>query len=173
MQECRIVVERPQRDSLTADRLREVLAYNHETGGFTWRIKVSGRTVGEIAGGVDERGYVRIVVDGHRYKAHRLAWLYVHGKWPEGVIDHINCDFSDNRISNIRDIPQAANTQNRRKAHKNNRQGLIGAHRDKTRFRSSIHVGGRQIFLGMFDTAEDAHHAYLDAKRQLHEGCTL
>lgn len=158
---------------LTAERLSEVLAYDQSNGAFTWLVKVSGRRVGDKAGGIDEHGYIRIVVDGLRYKAHRLAWLYVNGDWPGGDIDHINGDRSDNRISNLRDIPHAANTQNRRKAHKNNGTGLLGAHRDRNSFKSSIHSDGKQIFLGMFDTAEEAHQAYLKAKRRLHEGCTI
>jgi hypothetical protein len=91
---------------LTQDRLKEVLDYNPETGVF-----VSLETGDSI--GCNDEGYVRITMkDRSKHYAHRLAWLYVHGKWPEGDIDHIDRNKSNNAISNLRDVPRAINIFN-------------------------------------------------------------
>ena len=89
---------------LTAQRLREALHYDPETGVFTWATAVSSKTVpGARAGNQHIAGYFRIRLDGYSYKAHRLAWLYMTGAWPAECIDHINRNNSDNRFSILRE----------------------------------------------------------------------
>jgi len=77
---------------LTQSQLRHRLRYNQRTGVFTWRnpSKYRPEYKGRVAGSMDGSGYVQIYVDGVGYKAHRLAWLYVHGCWPPHLIDHKN-----------------------------------------------------------------------------------
>jgi hypothetical protein len=89
-------------DKLTAERLRERLHYDAETGVFTRRVGSGHAHAGDMAGSVHSTGYVRIGIDGGKYTAHCLAWLYVHGVWPSDQIDHINRNRSDNRIANLR-----------------------------------------------------------------------
>jgi hypothetical protein len=89
--------------SLTAERLREQLRYDAETGVFTRRVESGHACVGDVAGSVHSTGYVRIGIDGWKYTAHHLAWLYVHGVWPSDQIEHINRKRSDNRIANLRE----------------------------------------------------------------------
>jgi hypothetical protein len=88
---------------LTAERLRERLRYDAETGAFTRRVGSSNARAGDMAGSVHSTGYVRISIDGGKYTAHHLAWLYVHGVWPSDQIEHINGKRSDNRIANLRE----------------------------------------------------------------------
>ncbi len=163
--------------SLTAERLRSLLSYNAETGVFVWLVSVSGRIkVGDIAGNVDRRGYRLIGCDGKAYKAHRLAWLWQHGAWPKDQIDHIDGDKSNNRLTNLREATNTENQQNKRRARLDNKStGLIGAkiHRKTGKYMASIGVNKRRIYLGLYDTAELAHNAYITAKRELHPGCTL
>src|SRR3546814_17829041 len=83
------VKDRQNRRDLTAERLREILAYCPENGTFRWIEAASGRRVGEIAGTLDHHGYICICVAGTDYRAQRMAWLYATGKWPEEV-DHCN-----------------------------------------------------------------------------------
>lgn len=166
----------PRLKSLSQEGLKAVLDYNLESGLFHWRTYTSGQIrAGDVAGGLSAFGYVRVKINGKRYMAHRLAWLYIHGNWPQGDIDHINGDKTDNRIANLRDVPAVTNQQNRRAATKRNATGFLGvsARSDRQGFRAQIYVNKRQVFLGNFDTAESAHAAYLLAKRSLHEGCSI
>jgi hypothetical protein len=104
-------------------------------------------------------------------RAHRLAWLYVHGHLPFGSIDHINGIRSDNRLCNIRIATKSENNQNLKKAQKNNKStGLLGAFYNKRAncFISQIVINRKQIFVGRFKTKEYAHNAYIQAKRNLH-----
>ena len=99
--------------ALTHERLLEVLDYCPESGTFFWRYPRKG--VHRLsAGGVHKQtGYVRLTIDKDLMLAHRVAWFYVTGKWPEEVIDHINGDRADNRFSNLRQASIAENLQNR------------------------------------------------------------
>ena len=92
-----------KQDKLTAERLRERLHYDAETGVFTRRFGSGHARAGDMAGTVHRTGYVRISIDGGKYTAHHLAWLYVHGVWPSDQIEHINRKRSDNRIANLRE----------------------------------------------------------------------
>ena len=154
-------------------RLRELLDYDAETGRFVWRQANKRVKAGAVAGYVGNDGYVRIRASGTRFLAHRLAWFYVHGTWPTGEIDHINGDRSDNRIANLRDVSRLTNRQNMRRAQADNRSGLLGVSLANNRCKASIRSGGKNHHLGYFASPEAAHAAYVAAKRQTHEGCTL
>lgn len=156
---------------LDAEQLRERLHYDPETGVFTWKTSRFARYVGKPAGIAGRHGYNRIMIDRQTYQAHRLAWLHVYGHWPKGVIDHINRVRDDNRISNLREISLSFNQHNSTKS-RGGRSGLIGAIWDeaKQRFFSRIKVNGKHHYLGSFETAQEAHLAYMAAKRKLHPG---
>lgn len=162
---------------LTADSLREYASYDPCTGIFVRKKSVSGKNgrAGSICGGLSFCGHIRMKVHRKEYFAHRLAWLYVHGEWPKQQIDHINGIKTDNRIENLRDVPSAVNTQNIKQPRRTNKTGFLGVHKvSRTTFRACIgHGGGPQLDLGTFTSAQDAHNAYLKAKRLLHEGCTI
>ncbi len=176
------------RQALTADRLRELLRYDPETGVFTWLDRpesdfatrhgwriYQGQFAGTVAGTPDLKGYVLIRVLGTYYKAHRLAWLYMTGAWPEQHIDHKNGVKNDNRFANLRDVGRATNMENQRRASSRNSTGLLGVspHRKTGKFCAFIKANGANRYLGLYPTPELAHAAYVEAKRQLHEGCTL
>lgn len=162
--------------SLTPDRLRELLHYDPETGAFTWRVNRPPRAkAGDSPRSPTRAGYFRASIDGRLHYLHRLAWLYVFGEWPCGSVDHINGDVQDNRISNLRDVSHSTNLQNLRSARADNKLGLLGVHvrRDTGRYSASIYVNKRHVSLGCFDCPVEAHEAYIIAKRKHHEGCTL
>jgi hypothetical protein len=161
---------------LTVERVREALLYDAENGIFNWRAsRVPGRD-GTKAGSLNKHsGYIHMWVDGRSYQAHRLVWFYVFGEWPRGDIDHINGVRDDNRLCNLRSVTRSTNCENQRRAKSTNRVGLLGVSmRENGKFRAAITcAGGRRIRLGQFETREQAHEAYLSAKRKFHEGCTL
>jgi hypothetical protein len=159
---------------LTVERLREALDYNPENGKFTWKYKITTNTkMWRAAGYLDTKGYWRIKLDGYQHRAHRLAWFYVNGEWPPMDLDHINGIKSDNRIENLRLATASLNGENLRGARKDNKSGLLGVITREGFFQSKIHVKGKNIYLGSFSSAQEAHNAYLLAKRKLHEGCTI
>lgn len=161
-------------NDLTAARLRELLSYDPETGLFRWKINQRPERAKDPAGTINKRlGYVVIQVGGKLRYAHRLAWLYCTGAWPAGSIDHINGDKADNRRANLRDVSHAVNCANQHRAQ--GRAGMLGAvwtERTKN-WRGVITRDDKQVHLGYFATPEEAHAAYLEAKRRLHEGCTI
>lgn len=163
------------RCDLTAERAREMLHYNADTGVLTWKVSVRSVRKGDVAGTINARGYRLIKLDGARYRAHRLAWLITNGTWPSDEVDHINGQKDDNSIANLRDVSRSVNSQNQRRARSDSRSGLLGVRFDKSRgnWRAGIGVDGKELSLGRFDTPEAAHDVYVDAKRQLHAGCTL
>jgi hypothetical protein len=130
--------------------------------------------VGDIAGNIDN-GRVKIWIDNKRYYAHRLAFLYVYGEFPCDKIDHFNGNPTDNSIKNLRNADNQLNNENLVKAYKNNLTGLLGVgfNKRKKRFIARIMVNRKSIFLGYFDCAENAHKAYVEAKRKYHPGCTI
>lgn len=160
---------------LTQNKLKELLHYDPGTGVFTWLIQASKNVhVGDLAGCLDRyNGYARICFCGVSYLAHRLAWLYMTGKWPEEGIDHRNGIRSDNRWENLREASGSLNQQNRRKANKNSTTGLIGVQRARKGFAAQIWLAGKRRCIGIYPTPELAHKAYLKVKRDIHLGCTI
>jgi hypothetical protein len=155
---------------LTAERLREVLHYDPETGVFLWRAALSSKTVpGTRAGQLKPSGYRYIGLFGGRYPEHRLAYLYTEGNWPDDEVDHLNLVKDDNRYKNLRPCSHAENHQNRGLS-RANQSGIVGVgwHKLRGRWRSCITVGGKQCHLGLFDSPDEAHAAYLSAKARLH-----
>lgn len=164
--------------TLTAERARALLDYDPETGGFTrkprprsdfnshnafatWNTQHAWRpaTTNTIV-----NGYLRISIDGHEYRAHRVAWLVVHGYWPKHI-DHIDGDRSNNRIANLRDVTNRENCRNM-KIGRRNKTGVLGVYRRGNRWVASIRSGSKNQHLGYFDTKNDAVHARKAAERE-------
>ena len=153
---------------LTADRLRELLHYDQETGLFTWHPTTSKKTRGKRGGHPNDIGYLLLGVDSNSYRVHRLAWLYVHGHWPIGDLDHINGNPADNRITNLREATAAQNLANSRKPI-TNRSGYKGVswHSGAKKWQAHIRHNGRRIYLGLFTDPAVAHAAYCQAAQKL------
>lgn len=160
---------------LTAARLRELFAYDGDTGVFH-RLTSRGPTKpGPVTPCFDSHGYQVIRVDYKLYRAHRLAWLYMHGCWPSGDIDHIDGNRANNRAENLRDVTRSENCQNLRAAQAHSTTGILGVSKvDKSsQWRARISANGSTKHLGCFPSQEAAHAAYLAAKRGLHPAGTL
>lgn len=147
-------------------RLRSTLSYDGETGDFFWIKLMRGTRVGQKAGYRTKGGRVEIRVDGKLYYAHRLAWFFVHGKWPR-EIDHINRDQSDNRIKNLREATSSENNANQKLSVRNT-SGKKGVHWHSglKKWRARIRVRGRYHSLGCYSDLSNAHEAYAAAAKK-------
>lgn len=147
---------------LTAQRLRELLHYNPETGIFTRPASLR-----RAAGSVKKDGYRQISVGGKKHYAHRLAWLYMHDEWPD-VIDHINGTRDDNRAANLRNVSHSGNNQNVPKYFNGSEGRPMGVTRHQGKWMAQIQHKRQHIYIGVFDSASEASRAYLERKRLLH-----
>ena len=154
---------------LTLQRLQELLRYEPMTGNFYWLTKRPGTKIGSVAGGLTTKGYVVIRIDNHGYKAHRLAWMYIHGTWPAEHIDHIDGDRSNNRLTNLREATETQNKYNMGLSPLNTsgRKGVKPT-KNKSRYVASIRINGKLVHLGVYDTLELASEAYEKAAKNLH-----
>lgn len=154
---------------LTAERVRELLAYDADTGEFSWRVNRSNVKAGSKAGNANKAiGYVQIGIDGRLHFAHRLAFLHHTGECPR-FVDHINHDRADNRWDNLRAATRVGNNVNRAMPDANT-SGTQGVHfcKDTRRWRAVMSVNNRPKHLGRFDTRMEAAAAYATAMLATH-----
>lgn len=132
---------------LTQSELKERYSYNPRTGQFYSFAK--GEPVGYPSVYMGTPRSIVIRIKGHNYKAQNLAWLYVNGVWPSGIIDHENGNPLDNRLDNLRDIPRRENARNMAIS-KRNKTGIVGVQwfKKRQRWLATIGVGGRPKWLG-------------------------
>ena len=158
-------------NEIPAERLRELLRYDPDTGHFTrLTVRRKGRwRAGDLTGHkANARRYCLVSVDGEQYFAHRLAWLWMTGLWPTRNLDHINHCESDNRWGNLREATKSQNGANMHR-HRDNITGVKGVYYDKTRKKFVAHLmKNRQVVLHKrFATIEDAHSAYVAKAKEL------
>jgi len=154
---------------ITASRLRELVFYDESSGDIRWIVKKGPKNPGDLAGYLRSDGYIYIRLDGVLYSAHRIAWLYMNGSFPDSCVDHKNGIKNDNRKENLRSASMQENMRNRG-TQKNNTSGFkgVGFHKVSGRWKSSIKVNGKSIQLGFFKTPEEAHLAYCIACKKYH-----
>lgn len=166
-------------DEAQTMEVKRLLAYDPDTGLFTWNVARPGGlcSAGARAGSIKKGGYRQIMVCGKRVQEHRLAFLFMEGRMPDPMldVDHVNGQTDDNRWSNLRLVTVAMNMQNQRRARTGKNGNQLGAywHKRVQRWQAAIMVNGRLIHVGYFDSEEEAHAAYIERKRQLHPGCTI
>lgn len=148
---------------LTQQLLKQILDYSAETGAFTWLVDSGKARKGHSAGRLKADGYREIGINGKVYRAHRLAFLWMTGEMPADRVDHINRDPDDNRWTNLRPCSQAENCLNRG-ARRDGTSRFLGVSRSGSRWRAQLKMKGKKASLGYFDTEEEAHQAYVDAK---------
>jgi len=152
--------------------LRKHLSYNCDSGEFFWIYSSCNQVKqGSLAGHAHVTGYIYIQVNGERYRAHRLAWLYMHGKFPENNIDHKNGNPADNRICNLREATFSENSMNT-KLRSDNSSGIKGVswNKAKSKWNARITVRGRRRCLGYFDDIQDAATCYSCASKKTPQG---
>lgn len=152
---------------ITQEYLKSILDYNQNTGIFTWKVNKSKRSnIGNVAGWLDG-GYTKIEIDNKPYKAHRLAWLYVYGEMPKHLIDHINNDRSNNKISNLREATYQENNENY-KTPKTNKSGVknVSWYKQLNKWVVSISIKGVKKTIGYFDDLEFAELVAIEARNK-------
>jgi len=143
---------------ITQDYLKQLLAYDPGTGVFVRKTtRASNAQLGDVAGWVNERRYRLIKIDNITHRVHRLAWLYVYGKFPTNEIDHINHDRSDNRIANLREATSHENSLNK-ELQARNTSGVNGVtwRKMEKKWCAQIGVNGETLHLGRFINFDDA-----------------
>lgn len=158
------------KDKITQERLIELFNYDLETGLFSRKVKIGNnckmdRPVGRISTG----GYLMCKIDGVYYTHHRLAWLYVYGKWPLDQLDHIDCNKLNNSILNLREASRSQNMCNKNKM-SHNTSGYKGVFWDKQsqKWKAQITINKKQKCLGRFDCPKKAYEVYCEKAKELH-----
>lgn len=164
---------------ITRELVDELLSYDQLTGVFTWKHKDrkhfksnsswsqwNTRYSGKVAGSKKtDSGYIIISINKTLFRAHRLAWLLVHGTMPRHEIDHINGRRDDNSMANLRDVPKMENVKNKRLL-KNNKSGYHGITKHPNgKFRVKGYMKDAQVHLGYFSSLKDAILARKDFER--------
>lgn len=155
---------------LPAEYLRRILNYDPETGAFTWAEKIARKVVvGSVAGSLNHHGYIHISIGGRPYPAHRLAFVYMTGEWPVGMLDHRDTNKSNNAWANLRPATTSQNAMNTRRR-SDNVSGFKGVcwRRAKGKWQARIKIHGSTRTLGSYDTPEAAHEAYVAAAKVVH-----
>lgn len=153
--------------ALTQEYLKSILDYDFDTGVFTWKVNKAQRTkIGDVAGW-SYNGYREIEINNKKYKAHRLAWLYVHGEMPKNLIDHIDGDRSNNKISNLREATYQENSENY-KTPKTNKSGVknVSWYKNLNKWVVSISVKKTAKTIGYYDDLELAELVAVEARNK-------
>lgn len=154
---------------LTVERLKEALTYNPDDGLFRWKSPKSNRvSAGTVAGSPNGLGYIYITLDWKKYRAHRLAWLYTTGCWPDTELDHIDGNRSNNRWDNLRPSNRTLNTLNQKDTRSlKSKSGIRGVTITSGGYEARITVYGEAKNLGRFDDPVAASEAYESARLNL------
>jgi hypothetical protein len=159
---------------LSREQVESLLAYDAESGTLSWKVAIGSVAKGKVVTCTSSDGYLRVRINKRLYLAHRVIWLLMTGEWPE-IVDHLDGDGKNNSWINLRSGSFKTNNENLKKAQSNSRTGLLGVQyrEDRNGFFAEIKHNRKKVYLGSFPTAEEAHEAYLKAKRALHLGCTI
>jgi hypothetical protein len=132
----------------TQDQVKKL--FKCERGGLVRAVTCKSSKAGSIAGTKTAKGYIRVSVDGKRYNAHGLVFLYHHGYMPK-FIDHINGIRDDNRIENLRECTESENGMNRKKIKGcSSKYKGVSWNRSSKKWKSSIKLNGKAVSLGEF-----------------------
>lgn len=165
-------------NNLSADLIRIKFDYDQSSGVLSYsgreRSHLSpsqrSRRTGKPAGWPDTHGHLNIKIGRADYLLHRVIWLHQHGIWPTGVIDHIDGDKKNNRLSNLRLTDQSRNCQNVKSCYSNNKSGVLGVTKGYTdgTWAVNIRVNSKGIHLGTYHDKDFASKVYLNAKFLVH-----
>lgn len=150
---------------MTPALVRELFDYDPESGLFSRRKSIKRWAAGSCAGSMRKDGYMAIKVNEKSYPAHRLAWLWMTGELPDGEIDHIDLNKSNNRWTNLRLASKSNNCANCRPRRRLGK--LKGAYyrSSMNKWHAQIRAKGTIYHLGFYESEELAHAAYMAAAK--------
>jgi hypothetical protein len=151
---------------ITQAELKRQLHYDPDLGIFIWRVSKHNQIpIGSIAGNKNTTNYIAIKINGVLYKAHRLAFLYMEGYFPEHEVDHIDRNVTNNAWKNLREVSRVCNCRNCGIA-KNNTSGITGVrwHKNSNRWQANISVNSKLVHLGIHKNKLDAAKARWEAE---------
>lgn len=144
-------------------RLEDAFSYNPETGEITRTVTTSSRAPkGRVVGSPNQNGYLGFYFSGRRYTCSRVAWYLYYGSWPEGDVDHLDNDRTNNRINNLEDVSHRVNCQRRSIRTKKKLPLGVRLHPRSGKYEAQASIGGRTKYLGTYRTPEQAHQRYLE-----------
>lgn len=155
---------------IAIERLHDLFKLDAETGILTWRVSTNNRVkVGAAVIGMNRAGYIRVCIDRKYYLVHRVVFAMIHSRWPVDQIDHINGVRADNRPENIREATSYQNNQNVG-IRKSNTSGMKGVswNNERQKWQAHICLRGKNKYLGLFSTIEEASAAYQSAAKDYH-----
>lgn len=144
---------------ITQGQLKALVSYDAKTGQFHWRVNRRRARKGDVCGWLDTDGYFRTTLCGQKVRLHRVAWFYVHGKWPVETIDHIDRNRANNALANLREATSGENARNK---------PCLGYTVVKGKYMAQIKLNDRNIYLGLHETPASASAAYAAAALQYH-----
>ena len=148
---------RRKSESISFDRLNEVLEFDTSVKHFRWKVSTGSRAViGDIAGNLNPIGYWKIMIDRKQYLEHRLVWFFHHKTWSIKELDHINGIRHDNRIENLREATRQQNNFNRGSGKNNKSTGHKNIQPNGSGYRVSCGLNYKNVYLGTFRTIEEA-----------------
>lgn len=150
---------------MTQQELKNIISYNELNGNFYWK---RGMRYNTLAGNIRPDGYIIIQINNKRYYAHRLAWFYYYGYFPENFIDHINKNTTDNRICNLREVSNQCNLRNS-KNRCDNKSTVTGINwnKEKSKWEVKININQKTFYLGRFIDFNEAVSTRLAAEQCL------
>lgn len=157
-------------ERISRQEVQSALDYDAETGILTWRHRSdmhprwNGKHAGKPAGGVGKAGRWRVKIGGKFRLSHRIIWLLVYGEPMPAQIDHINGNPLDNRLVNLRAASHTENQRNKKMC-RNNQSGRKGVSKSGNKWMARIRVDGKLIYLGRFNSLEDAAQTYARAAK--------
>lgn len=153
---------------LSYEEVAKLFTYAREAGVLYWKERTSNTIRHKYVAGSSKgnrAGYRQVRIKGKRYQEHRIIMLLCFGHIPENAeIDHINHVRDDNRLVNLRFVTALENSRNQ-SVSSNNTTGVTGVYfqRSLNKFMALIKVNRRAIYLGLYDTLEEAAAARAEA----------
>lgn len=161
---------KPQSYPFSKEEIEVHLEYDKENGCFYRKQLHQKMPAGSIVGCKKANGYIYVGLFKKHIFCHRLVWFFEHGEWPTKVIDHIDGDKTNNKITNLR-LATYSQSSMHRKVMSNSKSQLKGVIfiKRKNRYRATIRCNNKRIYLGYYKTAEEAHVAYVAKAKELHK----